>query len=221
MRYNTERNKLIISEYGRNVQNLIEHACTIEDNTKRNAIARSIIRLMGQLNPNFKNTDEAKHKLWDHLIIISDFKLKVDSPYPYPNKEELYAKPRHMGYPQTRINYRHYGKNVEQLVTKARAMHDPEKKKVFTKVIANYMKLISKNRGKESMSDEIIREDINRISKGELVLPGDVSLNPSGKPSSGRKKKRTQKGGSNTRNQQNSSRSQQKGHSQHRKKARR
>src|SRR6185295_9922075 len=99
MEYNSTRNRLIIPEYGRNIQKMIEHAITIEDREERNRLAKAIVAVMGYLNPQLQNITDFKHKLWDHLFIISDFKLDVDSPYPLPEKEKLRAKPKRVAYP--------------------------------------------------------------------------------------------------------------------------
>src|SRR5580658_7519003 len=142
MEYNSSREKLVLKEYGRHVQLIVE-ACTREkDRDKRNAFARELIELMGQLNPHLRNVEDFRHKLWDHLFIMSDFKLDVDSPYPIKKREEIEKRPERLPYPQSKIKYKHYGKNVEALVAKAITTEDPEKKAGFTQCIGNFMKLV-------------------------------------------------------------------------------
>src|SRR6185436_9549891 len=115
MEYNTQRNRLIIPEYGRNIQRMIEHAMKIEDREERNKAAKTIVAVMGYLNPQLQNLADFKHKLWDHLFIISDFKLDVDSPYPIPPKETLKAKPKRVTYPNWKIKIKYYGHTLEEL----------------------------------------------------------------------------------------------------------
>ena len=117
LEYNTERGKLLISEYGRSIQKMIEVAVAEPNKEKRQSIANEIIRLMGQLNPHLRDVVDYKHKLWDHLFVMSDFKLDVDSPYPMPTKESLLQKPDALNYPQSRIKYRFYGKNIAEIKT--------------------------------------------------------------------------------------------------------
>ncbi|HIB78235.1 MAG TPA: DUF4290 domain-containing protein [Flavobacteriales bacterium] len=189
--YNTEKSKLILSEYGRNVQQLIEYAVVIEDDTKREALVKGIINLMGQMNPAFRNVEDFKHKLWDHLFIISDFKLKAKSPYPVPGREEVQLKAIHIGYPKSKIKYKHYGKNVETLIEKACKMEDPEKKQGFALCIANYMKLVYKNWNEENVNNELIINDLATLSESDLLLSvEDSNLDKLNKPSRLHSKKR-------------------------------
>ena len=110
MEYNTVREKLILTEYGRHVKRIVDNCVKIEDRERRNQTAREIIELMGQLNPHLRNVEDFRHKLWDHIFMISEFKLDVDSPYPKTTKSQIIEKPEPLSYPQTRIKYRHYGK---------------------------------------------------------------------------------------------------------------
>lgn len=176
MQYNTQRPKLMISEYGRIIQNMAREAAKIEDPQKRNAVARTIIELMSQASPAFKNIEEYKHKLWDHLIMISDFKLLVDSPYPFPERTSIVVKSdKPLPYPKHKIRYRHYGKNLETLIAKAKDMDD-DKRKGLAPVVANYMKLVYANWNKETVSDEAIRADLELISGGLLSLDKNIQL---------------------------------------------
>jgi len=174
--YNTQRTNLVIREYGRHIQSMVEYTVTVEDRQKRNQLAQAIIELMGQMNPGLRNVEEFRHKLWDHIYIISGGKLDVDSPYPKPNLEVIRRKPRHIGYPKQDIKLKHYGKNVERLIEKAIQMEDEEKKKAFTECIGNYMKLVHRNWNKENANDEIIKSDIIALSDGKLRLHEDSNL---------------------------------------------
>ncbi len=176
MQYNTERPRLVISEYGRVIQNMVRVVAKIEDDEKRNAMARSIIELMSQASPQFKNIEEYRHKLWDHLIMISDFKLVVDSPYPFPERTGVVVSgTKPLPYPKHKIRMRHYGRNLETLVGKAKEFDD-EKKKAMAAVVANYMKLCYVNWSHEHVSDESIRQDIGTLSKGLLSLGDDYKF---------------------------------------------
>ncbi len=170
MEYNTVREKINLAEYGRHIKRIVDNCIKIEDREHRNRTAHEIIELMGQLNPHLRNVEDFRHKLWDHLFMISEFKLDVDSPYPKTTKSQIIEKPEPLEYPQTKIRHRHYGKNVAALVSKAVEVEDPEKRLAFAQCIGNYMKLTYVNWNKENTNDEIIKNDLNIISKGELSL---------------------------------------------------
>jgi hypothetical protein len=145
MEYNTTRNRLIIREYGRHIQKMVEYLLTIEDREVRQRNANAVVELMGFLNPQLKNVDDFRHKLWDHLFVISDFKLDVDSPYPKPTKETLRAKPQPLNYPKKYPTYKHLGKNLEIVIDKALHEENPDKRQGLTNAIAYYMKLTYSN----------------------------------------------------------------------------
>jgi uncharacterized membrane protein YgcG len=168
MDYNTGRNYLGMKEYGRHVQRMVEYLLTIEDRAKRQQQAQGVIELMGFLNPHLKNVEDFKHKLWDHLFFISDFKLDVDSPYPIPQKETYKLKPDPLPYPKRHPKYAHLGKNLEVVINKALAQEDPEKKAGFAHAIAYYMKLAYSNWHKELVHDDAIRSELDTITGGEL-----------------------------------------------------
>jgi hypothetical protein len=168
MEYNTDRNFLGMKEYGRHVQKMVEFLLTIEDREKRQQQAQSVIELMGFLNPHLKNVEDFRHKLWDHLFFISDFKLDVDSPYPIPSKETYKQKPDPLPYPKRHPKYAHLGKNLEVVIDKALKEEDPEKKAGFAHAIAYYMKLAYSNWHKELVHDDTIRAELNNITGGEL-----------------------------------------------------
>ncbi|HYV90354.1 MAG TPA: DUF4290 domain-containing protein [Chitinophagales bacterium] len=176
MEYNTQRPQLLISEYGRYIQNMVRAVAKIDDQEKRNAMARAIIELMSQASPQFRNIEEYKHKLWDHLIMISDFKLVVDSPYPFPERRSVViGGTAPLPYPKHKIKMRHYGRNLQALVAKAKDT-DEEKRKAMAEVAANYMKLCYANWSKESVSDETVRTDLESLSKGLLELDKDYTF---------------------------------------------
>jgi len=168
MEYNTTRNHLGLREYGRHVQKMVEYLLTLEDREKRQEQAHVLIELMGFLNPHLKNVEDFRHKLWDHLFAISDFKLDVDSPYPIPTRETYKAKPDPIPYPKRYPRYSHLGKNLEVVIDKALAEENPEKKAGFAHSIAYYMKLAYSNWHKELVHDDAIRSELNNITGGEL-----------------------------------------------------
>ena len=177
MDYNSSRSKLVLKEYGRHVQKIVEACAAEKDRDKRNIFAKELIELMGQLNPHLRNVEDFRHKLWDHLFIMSDYKLEVDSPYPIKDRAEIEKRPKRLPYPQSRIKYKHYGKNVETLVTKAIATEDPEKHAGFTQCIGNFMKLVYQNWSKENVNDETIKNDLRLLSKGALVISDEQDIN--------------------------------------------
>jgi Domain of unknown function (DUF4290) len=168
MEYNTTRPPLGIREYGRHIQKMMDHILTIEDRKKRQEQAHVVIELMGFLNPHLKNVEDFRHKLWDHLFLISDFKLDVDSPYPIPTRETLKAKPQPLHYPKRYPKYNHLGKNIEVVINKALSEENPEKKQGFANAIAYYMKLSYNNWHKENVQDDTIQAELTAITKGEL-----------------------------------------------------
>lgn len=176
MEYNTSREHVQLLEYGRHVQKIIENCVKIEDPIQRNKMAQEIIELMGQLNPALRNVEDFRHKLWDHLFIVSDFKLDVDSPYPKTTRALIEKKPDPLPYPQGRIKHRHYGKNVDTLVRKAVEETDPEKRQAFAQTIGNYMKLVYQNWTKENTNDEIIKNDLRILSNDALSLGSEESI---------------------------------------------
>jgi hypothetical protein len=168
MEYNTTRAALGIREYGRHIQKMVDHILTIEDRKKRQEQAQVVIELMGFLNPHLKNVEDFRHKLWDHLFLISDFKLDVDSPYPIPTRETLKAKPERLHYPKRYPKFNHLGKNIEVVINKALSEENPEKKQGFANAIAYYMKLSYNNWHKENVQDDAIQSELSAITKGEL-----------------------------------------------------
>jgi hypothetical protein len=168
MEYNTTRNHLVMREYGRHIQKMIEYLMSLEDSEKRQKNARAVIELMGFLNPHLKNVEDFRHKLWDHLFLISDFKLEVPSPYPIPTKETLKAKPSPLRYPKGYPRYSHIGKNIEVVIHKALKEENPEKRQGYANAIAYYMKLAYSNWHKEIVHDDAIQSELSSITGGQL-----------------------------------------------------
>jgi hypothetical protein len=168
MEYNTNRSHLVMREYGRHVQQMVGHILSIEDKERRLRNAQAVIELMGFINPQLKNIEDYRHKLWDHLFLISDFKLEVDSPYPIPTRESLMARPAPLPYPKRHPKYYHLGKHLELVIAKAMAEENEEKRSGFSHIIAYYMKLAYNTWHKELIPDESIRSELNSITKGQL-----------------------------------------------------
>lgn len=176
MEYNTSLPRMIIPEYGRNIQKMIDFAKTVEDRVERNRVAQAIIDVMGQLNPHLRDVTDFKHKLWDHLFIISEFQLDVDSPYPKPTPETFQTKPELLKYPSNDIRYRHYGKIVENLIAKAKAFPEGEERNELVNQIANLMKRSYLNWNRDSVTDDVILNQLDELSKGALKLADVNSL---------------------------------------------
>ena len=168
MEYNTTRNHLIMKEYGRHIQKMVEYLLTLTDKEERQRNAFAVIELMGFLNPHLKNVEDFRHKLWDHLFLISDFKLEVESPYPIPTRETLKARPERLRYPKKYPRFNHLGKNIEVVIDKALKEENPEKKQGFANAIAYYMKLTYSNWHKELVHDDSIQSELSSITNGEL-----------------------------------------------------
>ena len=175
--YNTTRRKLILAEYGRNVQNMVKYIVELPTKEERNQYAQVVIDLMGFLNPHLRDVADFKHKLWDHLHIISDFKIDVDCPYPKPSEDAIRYRPAPLPYPQQRIRYKHYGKTVELMISKARAIVEPDRKQHMVQAIANFMKMAYVTWNKDTVADETIIKDLREMSNGELLLEENVNLN--------------------------------------------
>ncbi|MEL6810366.1 MAG: DUF4290 domain-containing protein [Bacteroidota bacterium] len=168
--YNTERPHLIIPEYGRHIQKMVGHAISLEDKEARNNCAKSIIAVMGNLNPHLRDVPDFQHKLWDQLFIISDFKLDVDSPYPKPSREELAERPEPLEYPQNHPKYRFYGNNIKRMIDVAISWEEGDKKDGLVLTIANHMKKCFLNWNKDTVEDAVIFEHLFELSGGKLNL---------------------------------------------------
>lgn len=168
--YNSSRPDLLIPEYGRSIHNMVNHCVTIEDREERNRCARAIISTMGNLFPYLRDVDDFKHKLWDHLHVMAEFKLDVDSPYEIPSKEELQSKPARVAYPTGRIKYGHYGKTIEGIIEKVLEEKDAEKRAQLAIGVANLMKRTYVVWNQGSVKDSVIANDLRKLSNGELII---------------------------------------------------
>lgn len=174
LEYNSERPHLIIPEYGRHLQKLINQAVAVEDRDERNKMARYIITVMGNLNPHLRDVLDFQHKLWDQLFVMSDFKLDVDSPYPILSREVLQMKPDKLAYPQNFPKYRFYGNNIKYMIDVANKWEDGELKSALIKVIANHMKKSYLSWNKDTVKDDVIFEHLYELSDGRINLLGSA-----------------------------------------------
>ncbi len=170
MEYNTDQPIMAIAEYGRNVHRMIDYCLTLTDREERTRCAKSIVRVMAILNPTLKEYSDYEHKLWDHLFIISEFKLDVDAPFPMPQPETLKSKPEAIKYPQSEIRFRHYGKILEDLIQKAMLEEDPKNREIFTEQLAQLMKRQYLNWNRDSVNDALIVDQLESLSKGRLKV---------------------------------------------------
>lgn len=178
MEYNTGRDKIVISEYGRNIQEMIRHLMDIEDRKQRTEAAYFIVSVMAQMNPQVKESNDYMHKLWDHLHIIAEYQLDVDGPYPKPTPEMQKKKPEHVGYQKNNIRYGHYGQYIYDVVKKVKEMEDGPKKQAILINIANQMKRDYLNWNRDTVNDLLILDDLYKISGEEITLPMETKLIP-------------------------------------------
>ena len=179
LEYNSERPIMIIPEYGRHVQKLIDHCMTLESKEERNVMARAIVDVMGNLQPHLRDVPDFKHKLWDQLFIMSDYNLDVDTPFEKPQREVLQAKPEAMDYPKSASKYRFYGNNIQIMIDTALTWEEGEMKEALVYTIANHMKKCYLNWNKDTVDDEVIFRHLKELSGGALVLKDDDTLSES------------------------------------------
>lgn len=179
MEYNTQRTRLHLPEYGRNIQQLVERCKELPTKEERNEMAAAIVDFMGQRNPHLRDEENYKHKLWDHLFILADYNLDVDSPYPIPTPEELSEKPKKMEYPKLQGDFKFYGKSILQLIEKAIELEDGDEKEALIEVIANNMKKSYNVYNKEHVTDDVIFRHLKELSENRLDLTGIDSLEKS------------------------------------------
>lgn len=165
-----DKNPLILREYGRNVQKLVNYVKTIEDREKRTRFAETLVDLMKMINPNTKDYPEYNQKVWDDLYIMSGFDLDVDGPFPMPEKSILGRKPRRMSYNSHDVRFKHYGKNVELMINKAVELEDPEEKEGAVIAIGKLMKTFQVAWNRDNVDDEVILQNIEQLSKGKLSI---------------------------------------------------
>ena len=170
LEYNTEREHLIIPEYGRHLQKMINHVKTLENKEERNKVAKAIISVMGNLQPHLRDVPDFQHKLWDQLFIMADFDLDVDSPYDKPSREELHSRPETLKYPQNHPKYRFYGNNIKTMIDVANTWDQGELKEALIYTIANHMKKCFLNWNKDTVEDAVIFNHLFELSGGKIDL---------------------------------------------------
>jgi len=176
MEYNSQRQDIIIPEYGRHIQSMVQIAVNIEDREERNKMAGAIISVMGQLFPYLRDIEDFNHKLWDHLHIMSDHKLDVDSPYPKPELEELLSKPNRIPYPQRTIRYGHYGRTLEEIIKAVSDVVTDEDREGASIMVANLMKRQYLTWNRDTVNDDMIIDQLKDMSNGKLFLEHGVEL---------------------------------------------
>ncbi len=167
---------MALPEYGRNVQKMVDHIKTIEDREERNRAARTIIQIMGNLNPHLRDEGDFKHKLWDHLALIADFELDIDAPYPPPEKTKLNEKPNQIPYRQDDIRYLHYGRIIKLLIDTASELKEGKEKEYLTTLIVNQMKKAYVTWNRNQVADEVIISDMIMLSGGKLKMTEGVKI---------------------------------------------
>jgi len=176
LEYNSTREKLLIPEYGRNIQKMIHHIKTVDDKDKRTRMAHAVVAIMAQMNPQQKEATDLYQKLWDHLHIIAGFDLDIDSPYPPPQPETLDRKPSPIAYSTGGIRYSQYGKHIQNIIEKVAELEDGEEKTILTRVIANHLKKSYLSWNRDSVTDELIVQHLAELSKGRLQVTDDMKL---------------------------------------------
>ncbi|MCL1850790.1 MAG: DUF4290 domain-containing protein [Bacteroidetes bacterium] len=185
LEYNTARNQLAIKEYGRNVQKMIEYAISIKDRQKRTETAKAIIRVMAEIHPDTKENNNQPNphnlsmdywrKLWDHLIIISNYRLDVDSPFPKPEPEEKIIQKTQHQYGKSRITFRTYGRNIEEIIKNV-AQYPIPQREAMGKILANHLKKLYLLYNRNTVNDDLIISQLKELSDGKIVLPEDFQL---------------------------------------------
>lgn len=164
------KQELLLREYGRNVQDLVNHILTIEDRAERTRLSQLLINLMAKLNPQLRDTQDYQQKLWNHLFVMSGSQLDVDAPYPLSAMEYLNDKPQRMRYPLETPKYKHYGQNVELLIQRATELEDEKERESAIVSIGKLMKTLYRSYNKDSITDDVILNDIRQLSKGKLNM---------------------------------------------------
>lgn len=177
MQYNTTREKLIIPEYGRHVQEMVDHCKTLEQKEDRNDFANAIIEVMGNLNPHLRDVQDFQHKLWDQLFIMAEFDLDVDSPYPIPQPEDFQSRPNGIPYPGYSNKYRYYGRNIQRMIDVANSWEDGDKKDGLVQSIANQMKRSYLLWNKDTVEDQVILNQLRELSDGKIDIRTDENIN--------------------------------------------
>lgn len=173
MQYNTQREKLILPEYGRAIQEMVDICLQLEDRAQRQRCAETIVAIMATMNPEVQQQPDYEHKLWDQLAILSDYRLDIDYPFEVVKAEEISAKPKPLKYPMQRIRYRHYGHLTEEFMRKLTEMPESAERDELTSMMANYMKRSLYNWNRDAMDERKVRADVYDYTKGTADLPED------------------------------------------------
>ncbi len=182
LEYNSERPHLIIPEYGRHIQKLVDHCIALPTKEERNKMAKAIIEVMGNLQPHLRDVPDFKHKLWDQLFIMAKFNLDVDSPFTLPTKEHFEEKPAALAYPKSASKYRFYGNNIQIMIDTANSWEDGELKEALIYTIANHMKKCYLNWNKDTVEDDVIFQHLRELSGGKIdIKSSDEILSDSSK----------------------------------------
>lgn len=174
MQYNTQRKKMKLPEYGRSIQNMVDYAVTIEDKAERQRCANTIISIMGNMNPQLRDVTDFNHKLWDHLAIMSDFKLDIDYPYEIVPKDHLESRPEMVHYPNSKIKHMHYGRTLEMLIKAACEFEDGVERDNIIALIANHMRKSYTTWNKDVVEDQKIIDDLYQLSDGKLTITPEI-----------------------------------------------
>ncbi len=176
MKYNTEKERLILPEYGRNIQEMVNLIKNIEDREERNSAAHYIIDVMGNINPHLRDVNDFKHKLWDQLYQMADFDLDIDSPYPTPVRETFEAKPKQIPYVTEKLHYKYLGRIMQKLIDAAVEIEDKEEQNNLVNLLTTHMKKLYVIWNKDDVNDEYIFDKLNELSKGELQVEKGTKL---------------------------------------------
>jgi len=176
MEYSTKRTKLILPEYGRNIQKMVEYIKTIENRETRNIAAQEIINIMGNMNPHLRDINDFKHKLWDQIAQMADFDLDIDSPYPTPLRETFTSKPNTVPYIEGRLKYKYLGRIMQKLIKAATLLEDKEKQDELIRVITNHMKKLYVIWNKDTVEDSAIFDKLTELSGGKLLVENGTRL---------------------------------------------
>lgn len=176
LEYNSERPHLIIPEYGRHLQKLVDHCVSIADKDERQTMANAIISVMGNLQPHLRDVPDFTHKLWDQLFIMSNFKLEVDSPYEQPLRETFDKKPEPLAYPKAASKYRFYGNNIQIMIDTALTWEEGDLKEALVYTIANHMKKCYLNWNKDTVDDAVIFKHLKELSNGKIDLTSEDEI---------------------------------------------
>lgn len=176
MEYNTARGKMLLPEYGRNVQNMIQHAMDIEDREERNRASQAIIEVMGQLNPHLRDVDDYRHKLWTHLFVMSNFKLDVDSPFEIPEEESLQERPERVPYPKSKIRFGHFGQYTQKILEDSKELKDEGEREYMTNAMGNFMKKQYLIHNNTAVENNVIADQLLELSQGDLKIENPDDL---------------------------------------------